>query len=70
MLSRVCTGRPWQNILIASKEVVGIIVRFDLNETLKVVAVGCSYSFRSFVLHHVTAIAAKRPRDRNRAGRC
>src|SRR4029077_19140754 len=50
-LAHVCTGRPRLNILITSKEVVGIILRFDLNKTFKVVAVARPYPSGAFVLH-------------------
>src|SRR4029077_5982971 len=43
--------RPWLNILIASKEVVGVILRFDFNKTFKVVAVRRFYPTSTFVLH-------------------
>jgi hypothetical protein len=47
------------NVLIARKEVAGIVFRFDLNETFKIVAVRGSYPLSTFVHHKIYVSAAE-----------
>jgi len=59
LFSGLCTRRPWSNVLITSKEVVGIILRLYLDEAFEIVAVGRSYSFSAFFHHKINVGATE-----------
>ena len=59
LFSGLCTRRPWSNVLITSKEVVGIILRLYLDEAFEIVAVGRFYSFSAFFHHKINVGATE-----------